>query len=94
MRKIEPGLSIVIVKRADRSENPNDRPPTFGTSAISSTDWARSRGVAAVPFADGLYLSDLAAEFLHVLICLRYETTFPSEFAGAEAQGLLQPGNC
>jgi hypothetical protein len=51
--------------------------------------WKRQRGGAAVPPADGLYLSDLAAELPHVLMCFRDETAFRVEFAGAEVQDLL-----
>ena len=51
--------------------------------------WNRQRGLAAVPRADGLYMSDLAAEMAHVLMCFRDGTAFRVEFAGAEAQDLL-----
>lgn len=51
--------------------------------------WDRQRGSAPAPRADGLYLSDLAAEIPYVLMCFRDEMGFRVEFAGAEAQDLL-----
>ena len=51
--------------------------------------WNHQRGQGAVPRADGLYLSDLAAEIPNVLMCFRDGTAFRVEFAGSDAQDLL-----
>lgn len=51
--------------------------------------WNRLRGPALAPGADVLYLSNLAAEIPHVLLCFRDGEAYRIEFAGAEAQDLL-----
>lgn len=51
--------------------------------------WHASRGSAAAPLADGLYLSDLIAEMPHVLLCFRDGEAFRIEFSGSEVQDLL-----
>jgi hypothetical protein len=51
--------------------------------------WTLQCGSARVPRADSLYLSDLAVEMPHVLMCFRDDKAFRVEFAGAEVQDLL-----
>ncbi len=51
--------------------------------------WNGMRGPVLAPGADSLFLSDLAVELSHVLVCYRDDAAFRSEFAGDEVQDLL-----
>ena len=51
--------------------------------------WRSQCGTAPAPRSDGLYLSGLLREMLHILMCFRDGATFCIAFAGGDEQVLL-----